>query len=109
MEEGLYRRSRKILKMIEESEFKLIEVVKAICNGEPENKLSNDNFGKIERLEKELFELEGKWSSIRFKSYQLALDNKNLAIQLSGMIAENAGLRKMLGLKEGDYREAKNL
>ncbi|ASJ16957.1 hypothetical protein A3L04_07655 [Thermococcus chitonophagus] len=99
----------KALKMIEKSDFELIEVIKAICNGELENEFLNDNFEKIEKLEKELFELEGRWSSIRFKAYQLALDNKNLAIQLSGMIAENARLRKMLGLEEGDYREAKEL
>ncbi|MFA4719163.1 hypothetical protein [Pyrococcus kukulkanii] len=32
-----------------------------------------------------------------------------MAIQLSGMIAENARPRRMLGLKEGNYREAKEL
>lgn len=64
---------------------------------------------RIETLEKELYELEGKWSPLRFKMYYSALDNQNLAIQVSGMIAENKRLRKMLGLPERDFSKAEEL
>ena len=60
---------------------------------------------RIRTLEKELYELEGRWSPLRFKMYYSALDNQNLAIQLSGMIAENKRLRKTLGLPPRDYGE----
>ncbi|WP_297534813.1 hypothetical protein [Thermococcus sp.] len=64
---------------------------------------------RIDELEKELYELEGKWSPLRFKMYYSALDNQNLAIQLSGMIAENKRLRKMLGLPQRDFSKAEEL
>ncbi|MFA4639693.1 hypothetical protein QDY65_10125 [Pyrococcus kukulkanii] len=37
----------KALRMIEESDFKLIEVIKAIYGGELKNGFSNDNLEKI--------------------------------------------------------------
>ncbi len=58
---------------------------------------------KAEVLKKELYELEGKWSPLKFKTYYLAMDNQNLAIQLSAMIAHNKRLRKSLGMEERDY------
>ncbi|ASJ03091.1 hypothetical protein A3L09_07405 [Thermococcus profundus] len=64
---------------------------------------------EISELERELYELEGKWSPLKFKTYYLAMDNQNLAIQLSGMIAENRRLRKMLGKPERDFSEVEGL
>ncbi|NJE47640.1 hypothetical protein E3E35_09570 [Thermococcus sp. GR7] len=64
---------------------------------------------EIDALEKELYKLEGKWSSLKFRSYYIALDNQNLGIQLSGMIAENKRLRKVLGKEERDFSEVKEL
>ncbi len=63
----------------------------------------------IEKLEEQLYELEGKWSPLKFKAYYSALDNQNLAITLSGLIAENKRLRKMLGLKERDFSKVEEL
>ncbi|MCD6524171.1 MAG: hypothetical protein J7K48_04140 [Thermococcus sp.] len=60
---------------------------------------------EISQLKKELYELEGKWSPLKFKTYYIAIDNQNLAIQLSGMIAENKRLRERLGLPKRDYGE----
>ncbi len=60
---------------------------------------------EISQLKKELYELEGKWSPLKFKTYYIAIDNQNLAIQLSGMIAENKRLRERLGLPKRDYSE----
>ncbi|NJF24836.1 hypothetical protein [Thermococcus sp. Bubb.Bath] len=64
---------------------------------------------EISALERELYELEGKWSPLKFTTYYLAMDNQNLAIQLSGMIAENKRLRKMLGKPERDFSEIERL
>ncbi len=64
---------------------------------------------EISRTEKELYHLEGKWSPLKFTTYYLAMDNQNIAIQLSGMIAENKRLRKMLGKPERDFSEIKGL
>jgi len=64
---------------------------------------------RIDELEEELYALEGRWSPLRFKMYYSALDNQNLAIQVSGMIAENRRLRKMLGLPQRDFSRAEEL
>jgi len=64
---------------------------------------------EVARLEEEVYKLEGKWSPLRFKTYYIVQDNRNLSIQLSGMIAENKRLRKTLGLEEKDWGEAERL
>ncbi|WP_461863465.1 hypothetical protein [Thermococcus sp.] len=64
---------------------------------------------EIDSLERELYELEGKWSPLKFKTYYIAMDNQNLAIQISGLIAENKRLRKMLGKEDKDYSEIERL
>jgi len=64
---------------------------------------------EINRLEERLYELEGHWSPLKFRTYYSALDNQNLAITLSGLIAENRRLRKMLGLGERDFSKAEEL
>ncbi len=60
---------------------------------------------EVDSLKKELYGLEGKWSPLKFKTYYLAMDNQNLAIQLAAMIAQNKRLRRSLGMDEKEYRE----
>ncbi len=60
---------------------------------------------QIEALKGRLYELEGKWSPLKFRTYYLAMDNQNLAIQLSGMLAENRRLRERLGLPPQEHPE----
>jgi hypothetical protein len=60
---------------------------------------------EVDSLKKELYGLEGKWSPLKFKTYYLAMDNQNLAIQLAAMIAQNKRLRKSLGMEEKEYGE----
>ena len=60
---------------------------------------------EMERLERRLYDLEGKWSPLKFRTYYLAMDNQNLSIQLSAMIAQNKRLRERLGLPERDYEK----
>ncbi|AHL22171.1 hypothetical protein [Thermococcus nautili] len=64
---------------------------------------------EIKGLEERLYELEGHWSPLKFRTYYSALDNQNLAITLSGLIAENRRLRKMLGLEERDFSKVEEL
>ncbi|WP_297487795.1 hypothetical protein [Thermococcus sp.] len=78
--------------------------VPAVSDGELKS-LSEE----VSRLEEEVYKLEGKWSPLRFKTYYIVQDNRNLSIQLSGMIAENKRLRKTLGLEEKDWSEAEEL
>ena len=63
----------------------------------------------VEELEERLYSLEGRWSPLKFRTYYLALDNQNLAITLSGLIAENRRLRKILNLPERDFSRAEEL
>ncbi|NJF24986.1 hypothetical protein [Thermococcus sp. Bubb.Bath] len=53
---------------------------------------------KVMELEKKVWELEKEYASLRFKAYGLSEDNKILAIELSGLIAENNQLRRFLRL-----------
>ncbi|WP_297421704.1 hypothetical protein [Thermococcus sp.] len=54
---------------------------------------------KARELEKRVWELEGEYAPLRFKAYGLSEDNKVLAIELSGLVAENSQLRRFLRLK----------
>ncbi|ASI98967.1 hypothetical protein [Thermococcus celer] len=55
--------------------------------------------GKAGELEKKTWELEREYAPLRFRAYGLSEDNKVLAIELSGLLAENSQLRRFLGLK----------
>ncbi len=113
----------KLKGIAEKYKFRLDEVLRIILKGEikkqnrttPQSQ-TRGNVEDMEELEKEiedmekrLYELEGKWSPLKFKAYYIALDNQNLAIQLSGMIAENKRLRKQLGLEEKDFSKLEGL
>ncbi len=54
---------------------------------------------KISSLLDEMFQLEGKWASIRYKSYTYAKENRTLAIILTGHLSENRSLRRILKKK----------
>jgi len=53
---------------------------------------------KAEELEKRVWRLEKEYAPLRYKAYGLSEDNKILAIELSGLIAENNQLRRFLRL-----------
>lgn len=52
--------------------------------------------GKAKELEGKVWELEKEYAPLRFKAYGVSEDNKLLAIELSGLMAENNGLRRFL-------------
>ena len=90
--------------------FKLEDALKILLLGDfIEGNATDEEITKLherlEDIERELYALEGKWSSLKFKTYYISMDNQNLAIQISAMIAQNRGLRKKLGMKEKDYTE----
>ncbi|MCD6372578.1 MAG: hypothetical protein J7L37_03400 [Thermococcus sp.] len=100
----------KIRELCERYDFGVEEAIRIILlHGylEDDPRANEETFERlreeISHLEKELYELEGKWSPLKFKTYYIALDNQNLAIQLSRMIAENKRLRKRLRLPMRDY------
>ncbi|WP_258083989.1 hypothetical protein [Thermococcus thermotolerans] len=54
---------------------------------------------KARELEERTWELEKEYAPLRFKAYGLSEDNKILAIELSGLIAENNQLKRFLRMK----------
>jgi len=75
----------------------IIEMALAGQFGEPEGVLEELE-RKAEELEREAWRIEKKYASLRYKAYGLSEDNKVLAIELSGLIAENNQLRRFLRL-----------
>ena len=64
---------------------------------------------KAEELEKKVWRLEKEYAPLRYKAYGLSEDNKILAIELSGLIAENNGLRRFLRLPPNRNPELRKL
>ncbi|WP_297535940.1 hypothetical protein [Thermococcus sp.] len=64
---------------------------------------------KVEELEKKVWRLEREYAPLRYKAYGLSEDNKILAIELSGLIAENNGLRRFLRLPPNRNLELRKL
>ncbi len=93
--------------------FRIDKLLRIILIGGFIDYQDNSNFQDLEReiesLERKLYELEGKWSPLKFRTYYLAMDDQNLAIQISGLIAENKRLRKILGKPERDYSKIEEL
>lgn len=54
---------------------------------------------KIRKLQRKTAELEKVWAPLRYKAYGVSEDNKILAIELSGLLAENIQLRRFLRKK----------
>ena len=64
---------------------------------------------RARELEKRVWGLEREYAPLRFKAYGLSEDNKVLAIELSGLLAENNGLRRFLGVKPEAKPELRKL
>ncbi len=101
---------RRIEEIAEKYGFRIEEAVKILLTGdflEDEEGITDERLEELEarmsELEGKLYGLEGKWSPLKFRTYYLAMDNQNLAIQLSAMIAQNKRLREKLGLPPRDY------
>ena len=64
---------------------------------------------KAKELEKKVWRLEKEYAPLRYKAYGLSEDNKILAIELSGLIAENNQLRRFLRLPPNRNIELRKL
>ncbi len=64
---------------------------------------------RARELEKRVWELEREYAPLRFKAYGLSEDNKVLAIELSGLVAENSQLRRFLRMKPERNLELRKL
>ncbi len=53
---------------------------------------------KLKELEEAVWRLEREYAPLRFKAYCLSEDNKLIAIELLGLVAENGQLRRFLGM-----------
>jgi len=64
---------------------------------------------KVRELERKAWELEKEYAPLRYKAYGLSEDNKVLAIELSGLIAENNQLRRFLRMPLNRMPELRKL
>lgn len=93
--------------------FRVDELIKILIKGDFLTKREEHDvemlMNEIKRLEHELYKIEGSWAPLKFSSFGIARDNQNLVIQLSGLIAENKRLRRMLNRGERDYSDIEEL
>ena len=59
-------------------------------------------------LQKEMFVIDGEWSSIRYKAHTIAHDVKTQSVALIGLVNQNRTLRRQLKMEE-KYREIREL
>nr|WP_048056222.1 hypothetical protein [Pyrococcus sp. ST04] len=64
---------------------------------------------EVQNLEKKVWELEKRYAPLKFKAYNLFEENKLLAIELSGLIAENVQLRRFLRKKVEVNKELRKI
>ncbi len=61
---------------------------------------------EIDSLQRKMFDIEGMWSAIRYKSYALMKDLKALSVSLLGELNQNRTLRRQLK-KESKYDDVR--
>ncbi|MDV3103350.1 hypothetical protein [Thermococcus waiotapuensis] len=108
LDEGL---EREILRLARRYGFSPEKVIEIALTGEFRGP-KGDVDGLEERareLEKRVWELEMEYAPLRYRAYGVSEDNKILAIELSGLIAENNQLRRFLGLHPNRDPELRKL
>jgi len=80
------------------SEKKVLEIIISGSFKEPETNIETLE-NAVRKLEKKVGKLEKEWAPLRFKAYGVSEDNKILAIELSGLLAENSQLKRFLRKK----------
>ncbi len=87
-------------------------VLQAIINEKELDIKEDENLKKLQdellSLQKEMFRIEGEWSSIRYKSHVIAHEIKNLSVALIGLLNQNRMLRRQLNMQE-EYEDLRKL
>ncbi|AIF69336.1 hypothetical protein PAP_04625 [Palaeococcus pacificus DY20341] len=92
---------KKIEKLSEEYGVPAENIIEIILFGEfkePQGELETLE-REIEKLKLKAAELEKEWAPLRYKAYGVSEDNKILAIELNGLLAENIQLKRFLRKK----------
>jgi len=96
--EELWKKIEELAERYGVSPQRIIEIALTGEFREPKGNL-RELEGKARELERKVWKLEKTYASLRFKAYGLSEDNKILAIELSGLVAENNQLKRFLGMK----------
>ncbi|WP_457742914.1 hypothetical protein [Thermococcus sp.] len=108
LDESLWRRIKELAERYGVSPERVIEIALAGEFKEPEGELEELE-KEVEELERKVWKLEVEYAPLRYKAYGLSEDNKVLAIELSGLLAENNQLRHFLGLPLNRKAELRKL
>ncbi|BAA29798.1 hypothetical protein [Pyrococcus horikoshii] len=94
--------ANEILKLGEEFKVPIERILQIIIFSEFK-KPSSSNIEKaeeeIKKLEKKVWNLEMEFAPLKFKAYNVTQENKLLAIEVSGLLAENVQLKRFLKMK----------
>ncbi|AEC52271.1 hypothetical protein PNA2_1356 [Pyrococcus sp. NA2] len=103
--------TREILRISEEFGIPIEEVIKLAILGEFKEPSSNvDELEReVKELERKVWMLEKEFAPLKFKAYNLTQENKLLAIELSGLLAENVQLKRFLKRKVEYNKELRKI
>ncbi|USS40543.1 hypothetical protein NF865_09635 [Thermococcus aggregans] len=94
----LAEKIKKLSERYRVSERKVLEIILFRSFKEPETDVETLE-NEVRELEKKVAKLEKEWAPLRYKAYGISEDNKILAIELSGLLAENSQLKRFLRKK----------
>ncbi|ASJ04934.1 hypothetical protein [Thermococcus barossii] len=108
LDESLWKKIEELAERYGVSPERVVEIALTGEFREPKGNLEELE-KKVKELEEKTWALEKEYAPLRFKAYGLSEDNKILAIELSGLIAENSGLKRFLRMKPERNLELRKL
>ena len=97
LDDALWKKIEELAERYGVSPERIIEIALTGEFKEPEEELEELE-ERAKKLEREVWRVEMEYAPLRYKAYGLSEDNKVLAIELSGLMAENNQLRRFLRL-----------
>jgi len=97
LDDALWKKIEELAERYGVSPERIIEIALTGEFKEPEEELEELE-ERAKELEREVWRVEMEYAPLRYKAYGLSEDNKVLAIELSGLMAENNQLRRFLRL-----------
>jgi len=108
LDENLWKEIEELAELYGVSPKRVVEI--ALTGNFKEPKENVDKLEeKVKELEREAWKLEMEYAPLRYKAYGLSEDNKVLAIELTGLMAENSQLRRFLRLPLNRKAELRKL